>query len=568
MANDISLSSWWRRDSAEVIAFSQDAVITTRVFKQTVAAWVETLSPLQGDRFAVYHQDAASFLAILCALWQLSRTACVPGDALPGTVARLKDRVDGFVGQFDFSDAIQVPLSAQPTSAAEAIDWQVIPPQHTLLEVYTSGSTGDPKAFTKTLQMIADELQALQALQLDTQPSKVIATVSHQHLYGMTFRLFRPFVSGVLFSTYLTEYLEDVIADVGEGEIFSLISSPAHLSRFNEHLNWKAIQGCCAEVISSAAPLKRKDSLLVQAVLNAPVKEVYGSSETGAIAWRMQATKAKGDAAWQPLSHLSLSSSTDDTLLVEVQTNKQTVALGDQVRFNRDGSFDLLGRVDQLVKVEGKRVSLLAVEKLLENISLVSEAKVVTLSNKRVEVAAVLCLSELGIETLAQQGKKFLVTQLKFALKSYLEPVAIPRRWRFVSAFPTNTQGKLTIPLLTAMFVEKQPQYPQVLSVKQQETSVQIQCYIPKNLLYFDGHFDAQSVLPGVVQVHWATVFAKQYLKFNGGFQSLEKIKFQKVIFPDLVVTLLLSFDAESKKLTFSYQSCSEVFSSGKISYE
>ncbi len=567
MANVISLSNWWKRDGAEVIAFSQDTTITVRAFKHNVAAWVETLTPLQGDCFAVYHQDAASFLAILCALWQLSRTACVPGDARPGTVARLKDSVDGFVGQFTIPDAIHAPLPAQQASKAEMIDWQVIPPQQVLLEVYTSGTTGEPKAFKKTLQTITDELHALQVLQLNPLPSKVISTVSHQHFYGMTFRLFRPFVSGIPFSTYLTEYLEDVIAEADDEVTFSLVTSPAHLSRFNEHLYWPKIKDCCAEVISSAAPLKRKDSLLVQATLSAPVKEIYGSSETGAIAWRMQDTKVECDAAWQPLPHLSLSASTDDTLLVEALDSKQTVTLADQVTFNADGSFGLLGRVDQLVKVEGKRVSLLEVEKLLEDVAFVSEAKVIALSNRRVEVAAVLCLSARGIETLAQQGKKSLVAQLKFALKPYLESVAIPRRWRFVSAFPTNTQGKLTAPLLTAMFVEKQPKYPQVLSVKQQETSVKIQCYIPTNSLYFDGHFDAQSVLPGVVQVHWVMELGKQYLKVSGGFQSLEKIKFQKVIFPDFVVTLMLSFDAESKKLTFCYQSCSEVFSSGKISY-
>lgn len=568
MANDIGLSTWWQRDDAEVVAFNQHTTITVSTFKHTVAAWIEVLAPMQGSRFAVYHQDAASFLAILCALWQLSRTACVPGDALPGTVSRIKDSVDGFIGQFDMPEAVRTPKPGKQLSEGKVIDWEVIPQQQCLLEVYTSGTTGEPKAFQKTLQMIADELQALQTMQTDSLPAKVIATVSHQHFYGMTFRLLRPFVSGMPFSTYITEYLEDVIAEADDAKTFSLVSSPAHLSRFNEHLDWKSVEENCIEVISSAAPLKREDSLMVQANLNAPVKEVFGSSETGAIAWRVQKAEVEYVAAWQPLPHLSLSSNIDDTLLVESRNcNQAVVSLADQVVFNDDGSFGLLGRVDQLVKVEGKRVSLLEVERLLEDVALVSEAKVVMLSNKRAELAAALCLTESGVDVLTRKGKKSLIAQLKLALKPYLETVAIPRRWRFVSTFPTNTQGKVTTRLLTALFVEKQPKYPQVLNVSKQEKAVQLQCYIPRNLLYFDGHFDAQGVLPGVVQVHWATELAKQYLNFSGGFQALEKIKFQKVIFPDEVVALKLAFNTESKKLTFSYQSGDEIFSSGKISY-
>lgn len=104
----------------------------------------------------------------------------------------------------------------------------------------------------------------------------------------MTFGLFWPFSSGRAFETRCCEFNEDIRFKAEHYSRFALVSSPSHLGRFSGSIDWAGIEGRCDYVVSSAAPLARADSLEVGRLLAAPVREIYGSSETGAIAWRLQ----------------------------------------------------------------------------------------------------------------------------------------------------------------------------------------------------------------------------------------------------------------------------------------
>src|SRR5712671_5764647 len=85
---------------------------------------------------------------------------------------------------------------------------------------------------------------------------------------------------------------------------------------------------------------------------------------------------------------------------------------------------------------------------------------------------------------------------------------------------------------------------------------------IPRDLLYFSGHFPERKLLPGVVQVAWALELARQHLEVVGTCRSVSDIKFMRVIEPGDSLTLLLTFDADKNRLEFEYhrddQSCSK----------
>jgi acyl-CoA synthetase (AMP-forming)/AMP-acid ligase II len=564
MSKLIQLSNWWQRPNDAVVAITSNELITFNAFQSKVSAWVALLETCPGQKFAVFHHDAAEFLAIVCALWQLSRTACIASDPLLGTVHKLSTYVDGFIGEFNVQQAIQLSSS---NAIFPVVTWLPIQKQHVAIEVYTSGTTGEPKAIQKTMQELEMELKALDSLKPEICPHLVIATVSHQHLYGMTFRLFRPFVYSIPFTTFISEYLEDVLAQAKDMGMFSLVSSPAHLGRFNRHLDWAQVKDQCVEVISSAAPLNRKDSLLVSQHLEAQVIEIYGSSETGAMAWRTQQASAN-DALWQPLDYLRLSPTLDGTLYVEHKTNNKVLTLADKVSFNEYGQFSLHGRADQIAKVEGKRVSLAEIEHVLNQSPWISEAKALTLTSQRVEVGAVIVLSELGLALLNTEGRKTLIKQLKIYLTDFFETIVIPRRWRFVSQLPYNSQGKLSKQQLTDLFAEQAPKWPEIVSVQSANEETSVKCLLPASLIYFDGHFDQQAILPGVVQVHWAAHFGKQYLKFLGQFKHLENLKFQQIILPEQVIDLVLRYDESNQKLIFRYESARGIHSSGRVCYE
>lgn len=110
--------------------------------------------------------------------------------------------------------------------------------------------------------------------------------------------------------------------------------------------------------------------------------------------------------------------------------------------------------------------------------------------------------------------------------------------------------------------------WPEILRTDQQSLQVDIQCQIPKELVYFDGHFADAPVLPGIVQVHWAEAFGRKYLPLQGRFVRLEQVKFQQVIAPEMIVTLQLNYDPQKQKLSFSFTSEQGGHSSGRICFE
>ncbi len=94
------LSQWLVEQPDTVVAVHAGEEVSAQDFASRVQGWKLALGRQPGHRWAVYHGDSCEFLAILLALWQLQRTACISSDNKPGTVARLASCVDGFIGDF------------------------------------------------------------------------------------------------------------------------------------------------------------------------------------------------------------------------------------------------------------------------------------------------------------------------------------------------------------------------------------------------------------------------------------------------------------------------------------
>lgn len=88
---------------------------------------------------------------------------------------------------------------------------------------------------------------------------------------------------------------------------------------------------------------------------------------------------------------------------------------------------------------------------------------------------------------------------------------------------------------------------------------------IPKNLIYFDGHFEQIAVVPGVVQIHWAIDFARRQLDLKGVFSHMEAIKFKELLLPGQQLQLELRHFGPSNKLEFRYHATEDEYSSGRI---
>ncbi|MNQ65293.1 Surfactin synthase subunit 3 [compost metagenome] len=330
-----------------------------------------------------------------------------------------------------------------------------------------------------------------------------------------------------------------------------------------DNLDWPALSAV-RRVFSSGGALPAEAAQSLQQRLHQWPTEIFGSSETGGIAWR------QGHAPWQPFAGIKLSQDDDGALLIAspylpAGHIEQTA---DAARIAADGRFELLGRLDRIVKLEEKRISLPMLERALMDHPWVAEARLGVVQENRASLGAALVLSESGLYALRNQGRRSLTQTLRQHLSQHCEALALPRRWRLLRQLPSNSQGKLPQADIDALLLAPRPKTPEVLEQVEADGQWSLQLSVPPDLAYFSGHFPQAPVLPGVVQVDWALSLGRQLMDLPEKFAGMEVLKFQQLLRPGDEVQLHLRFDPTRSKLYFTYRNETATCSSGRIVLE
>jgi acyl-coenzyme A synthetase/AMP-(fatty) acid ligase len=553
-------------------------------------------------RLAVHLEDAGELAIALLGAWRAGVWVLLPADLQTQNRSRLAGEVDLWLSDQPGDTRLSELLGAPLPAAALDLD-------HVGLSLCTSGSSGEPKLIDKPLAQLSAEVQTLEALWgADLGQARVLGSVATQHLYGLLFRLLWPLCAGRPVVRHALPFPEElqraslaidhdatlpgVASDpqarhtlaghsaraYGQTEPtcelaarpaaamratasdFVWVASPALLKRMADTLDWPALRQV-RRVFSSGGALPADAALLLQQRLGQWPTEIYGSSETGGIAWR------QGDAPWQPLPGVELSQDQSGALAVATPwlAAGHLEQTADAVSLQADGRFALLGRLDRIVKLEEKRISLPLLERALAEHAWVDEARLGLLQERRAFLGALVALSPAGLHMLRNQGRRALTEGLRQHLKGHCEALALPRRWRFVRQLPGNTQGKLPQAELQVRLEEPRPTQPQLLSQQQQDGQWRVELQVPVDLAHFSGHFPQTPVLPGVVQIDWALQLARQLLDLPAHFVGIEVLKFQQLARPGDRLQLQLRFDAERSKLHFSFRQDDAPCSSGRI---
>lgn len=542
------------------VAWCDGGGVSRAQFLADVAAWRRTLAAQSGLRFALSFETAYDFAAALYGAWHAGKQVFLPGDTQAATLARLAPLVDGWIGEFPEALApIRGPCAAPADAPVAALDLQA-----TSLVIYTSGTNGEPLAITKRLSQLDAEVHALQAAfgaSLPDAPAPaVFSTVSHQHIYGLLFCVLWPLAAGRPFASVRLSYPEEIAARL-PAQPSVLVSSPAHLNRLPDAIDWQAARASLTAVFSSGGPLSEEGAAASLRLLGQSPREVYGSSETGGIAWRQRALH--GDH-WTPLPGIAWR--TDGPLL-----SVRSAHLGhddwwqtaDLAAADGAGGFKLMGRADRIVKIEEKRVSLSAIEAALAAGAEVAAARAFMLQTAAgAKLAVVAVPTEAGWARLARVGKRGFSEALRESLLAVVERVALPRRWRFVRALPVNSQGKSTEGLLANLF---RPLCPATVWTSRGPAEATAVLSVTADLAVFDGHFEALPVLPGVAQLGWAVELARGCFALPQGFQRVDALKFQRPVLPPVELELSLHWRSETAQLAFRFASAAGVHSSGRV---
>ena len=73
---------------------------------------------------------------------------------------------------------------------------------------------------------------------------------------------------------------------------------------------------------------------------------------------------------------------------------------------------------------------------------------------------------------------------------------------------------------------------PEIVSESVDSNRAEFDIRVPPELVFLQGHFPGEPVLPGVVQVHWAIELASERFDLRPDFEAIEGLKFHRVIEP------------------------------------
>ena len=552
------------RSDSDLVCHTRSGEVTFAEFKRQLAAASETLRtrlPTANARVALYCADSYEFCVLLFAALAAGAQVVVPANNKRSTAQHI-GAADLWLGDWDSETSLS--LRDLPPAA----DFSVPREFGGAIELFTSGSSGEPQRVDKTLAQLLAEIAAQQQhWQSLAEGTTTLATVSHQHIYGLLFKVVWPLRSGRPFVSKTYVDVAGLLRDADKLAPALWIASPAQLSRRIENWPWQL--GCSLRAIfSSGGPLAAEDARAIEQLSGLVPHEIYGSTETGGIAWRRQAE----DTAWQPLAGVEVAADAEGLLRVNSPWLEEIFSGQDRVQTEADGRFRLLGRADRIVKIEEKRISLSQIEALLGGNEWIAGARTLTVTRTRECVAAVAALSAAGREKLSRDGKAALVRALRAFLAPDLDGVALPRLWRFVDAIPTNQQGKSPRELLMQLFdATPATMLPRVTKRETGEHSARVAMQIPADLPCLPGHFEGAPVVPGVVQIDWAMHYGRELLGLSGRFSSLEVIKFKQLLVPGESALLDLEFDPQKNKLKFCFRCDGDdarEYSSGRLCFD
>jgi acyl-CoA synthetase (AMP-forming)/AMP-acid ligase II len=554
------------RPLSQIIAWRRQQSVSYGEFLDRTRAWQRLLTRISGQTFALFFSDAAEFAAALYGAWQAKKTIYLPGDRLPRTCYALRRHVDGYLGEFAPEWKPRMPSVEDGLGPAGGL--KPLEPSFAGLVIYTSGSTGVAQAIPKKLSQMSAEIATLEAQFGDViDDSDIVATVSHQHIYGLLFNVLWPLSVGRAFAARNFGSFAGLAKTLAQRDSV-LVSTPAHLQRLPETPAWELASKRLRAVFSSGGPLPADVARETRQLLGHVPIEVYGSSETGGIAWRQQQTAH--NEQWTPLPNIKWRIDADEGVL-EIHSahlpDAEWFRTADRAKPAGCDHFVLKGRVDRIAKIEGKRISLGAIEERLTASPLAADARALVVEGRRQRIAAVIVPSASGRHKLAQFGKLAVNRMLRDLLSEAIEPVGLPRLWRYVDVLPINAHGKTTQAALIALFGDRVSRHTQPIEcrVHHGNQHAVFDLVAPSDLLYFDGHFGDMPILAGVVQIEWVIAFGRRCFDLPPLFCAIHALKFQRVISPELPITLELVHDPFKSCLSFKISSQLGAHARGRI---
>ena len=409
-------------DDARPLAWREGRVVTVGQFRRD-AERVAAALPASGAPMLNLCDDRYRFLLAYAAAGMRGVTSLLPPSRAPDAVAEVAALHDGAYICDDERVATALAGPAAATRATPGLDAATI--------AYTSGSTGTPQPHAWTWSSLVSCTLAKQHLLGpaggDRGDRWVVATVPAQHMYGLEFSVLLTLLGNCAVHCgrpMLPADVADALQAVNGRRV--LVTTPLHLRVLVES---GVIVPRIDRVICATAPLDPVIAERAEAAWQCPVVEVFGSTETCAIAQREPVRQAR----WRPFDGVALVTDRDGAR-VSAPWLPEPARLQDRVEIGDDGGFTVVGRSSDMIEVAGKRASLGDLTRRLLGVEGVRDAAVVQLENGPAglrRVAALVVAPGLEPESIIER------------LRVAVDPAFLPRPLVVVESLPRNEVGKL-----------------------------------------------------------------------------------------------------------------------------
>jgi acyl-coenzyme A synthetase/AMP-(fatty) acid ligase len=409
------------------IAWREGRAVSLAQFQREVAAIASCL-PSSGAMINLC-EDRYRFIAAYAAALTRRHTVLLPASRVEQVVIEVQEANSG---SYRFDDAA-VDAAMTAASLISFVD-----PNFNRDDVamvgYTSGSTGRPqpqqKSWSSMHASAAHNGAAIRRM-MNVEPERMLwllATVPPQHMYGMELSVVLPMLREVAVHSARPLFPADIaraLTELPAPRI--LVSTPVHLRAIVDSVQpFPEI----ALIVSATAPLDPSLARAVEAKLDAPLLEMFGSTETCVIASRRTAIEDH----WELYEGVILQPSSEHTP-VSAPWLPDSLALPDVVELREDGRFIVRGRNADMIEVAGKRASLAELTQRVLAIEGVEDAVVV-----QPDAAGPGAIRRVAALVVAptRTGRDILRD-----LAGRVDPAFLPRPLLLVETLPRNEVGKL-----------------------------------------------------------------------------------------------------------------------------
>jgi len=434
-------------DPERPVAWRDGRPIGAREFLADVRYAAERLPPASSA--VNLCEDRYAFLVAFCAIALRGQANLLPSSRAPRAIDEV---MAAHPGCYALGDQLLAPapphfhrLAERPASDVDEgnAEWPALDSDQVVAIAYTSGSTGQPSAHTKTWR----SLHASTAGNLRMLGERVggafhvVATVPPQHMYGLETSVVLPLLGNVAVCGSRPFFPADVSAALETLPAPRvLVITPVHLRALVQS---DVALPPLAAMLSATAPMPPELAAQAEQRYGAPVLEVFGSTETCVFASR----RTTESELWQLYDGVALHPQPDGTQIHAPQL-AAPVVLADLVTLHDEGRrFRLCGRHADMLEIAGKRASLGDLTRRLLAIPGVRDGVVLQLDEP--DAGGVRRIAALAVAPGLTEG------QIQEALRGAIDPLFLPRPLRLVDALPRNETGKLPRAELLALLAAR-----------------------------------------------------------------------------------------------------------------